>query len=124
MRVKDFVGYDYRLDKSIETKSFRYPDDLIERILNGEFYAVRNELVNIFESRGLLIRDAPVKTTQPTSSNSVNNLDSNETSTSSSSVESDFESYYINESLETIEICSKELSVTDSDSDGLIIVVD
>ena len=77
-------------------------------MLNGEFYAVRSELVNLFESQGILSIIYPLETNQPTSSNSANNLDSNQTSTSLSSFQSIVDSYYINETSEAIEICSKQ----------------
>ena len=104
-----------------------YHDDLIRRLLNGEFYAVRSELAKLFQSKGMLTILSSVETTQSTSNSSANNLDSYPTSTSSSSVQTLPESFYLNETIETIEICSTELQparpVTDSDSDEFIDVV-
>ena len=125
--IKISTSCDLTLRKSCSTKSLRYPDDLIRRLLNGEFSAVRSELAKLFQSKGMLTILSSVETTQSTSSSSANNLDSNPTSTSLSSFQSLAESFYLNETIETIEICSTELQparpVTDSDSDELIDVI-
>ena len=87
-------------------------------MLNGEFYEVRSELVNLFDNKMMLSRLSQSESTQPTSSNSPNNLDSNRTSTSSPSVQLNVDSYYINETLETIETCSKQSRPADRVSDS------
>ena len=68
-------------------------------------FMLLNELLKLFEIDRILTILYPVKITQSTSSSSTNNIDFDQTSTSSSWVESVAESLYINETLEIIEIC-------------------
>ena len=86
LKIRDSTRDSFTLGEACNKTSVQYPDVLIKRLLNGEFYAVRSELAKLFESKGMLTILSPVETTQPTSSKSANNLDSNHPSTSLSSV--------------------------------------
>ena len=127
LKIRDSTRDSFTLGEACNKTSVQYPDVLIKRLLNGEFYAVRSELAKLFQSKGMLTILYPLETTQSTSNSSANNLVSYPTSTSSSSVQTLPESFYLNETIETIEICSTELQparpVTDSDSDEFIDVV-
>lgn len=113
------------LDELCIKKYLRYPDDLIQRLLCGEFHAVRSEIVKLFESKKKLMTYF-VDTIEPTCSNSTNNLEFNHPSTNSStvqSVQSIVDSFYLNETSHTIEICFKPgrgpLPVRDPDAKKL-----
>ena len=123
--VKESKKRDYFIPRYFKTKYLRHSDNLIRRLLNGEFYAVRSELIfntnyaSLFESQGLMLRRYPAETTQPTSSNSLNNKDSNQTSRSSSSFQLSIESLYHNKTLEIIDICTSSF-LHEADSDEFI----
>ena len=78
--------------------------------------------VSLFESQEMMLRRYPAETTQPTSSNSLNNKDSNQTSRSSSSFQSNIESLYHNKTLEINGTCTSSF-LPEAESDEFIDVV-